>query len=397
MTTPHHENIEQELRPRCEFRASESLKQRIQNAGATPNVRASSHRRKFLRFLPTGIAATALLALGLFLTLPSQHHVHAAKPLFIQAAEEFNKAPSFSAIVKVRTTAKENFSYIDMKQNLMTHALIVSPSTGKWMLRKAGRVALCDGQYIWHWLPQEGYGWKMNRTDTDILDIFALFLNPAQIFKNEDGITNAWVIQSEGVIILQSETPTPLHFHNDFNKETSISTTDTKREYVIEKESNKLLKMKISTANNDQTILEMTDINYSYRPTEADFSLPEGITWTDRTQEARQKKLDEKAIKEFTDITPEEAVKKMFNAFNRWEVEKLTGILPEDDAKVIESTYGLYRGCTLLKTGKAFQSGDYKGLFVPVTLKMANGETIKRTVSMRNDTPSHHWRNDGGL
>ncbi len=51
-----------------------------------------------------------------------------------------------------------------------------------------------------------------------------------------------------------------------------------KHEYTFEQASGKLLKMTLSDANSNQAILEITDINYSYRPTETDFALPEDIS-----------------------------------------------------------------------------------------------------------------------
>ena len=62
--------------------------------------------------------------------------------------------------------------------------------------------------------------------------------------------------------------------------------------------------------------------------------------------------------------------------------------------KQLEARYG---GLAIIAAGKAVRSGKYPGFFVPCKVRLANGETEKLMLALRNDNPERCWLVDGGL
>lgn len=99
-------------------------------------------------------------------------------------------------------------------------------------------------------------------------------------------------------------------------------------------------------------------------------------------------------IAEFSGLSADETVKKMFAAMNVWDEGQLKVVLRGVDLAAISKAY---KGCTLLECNSAFKSGTYAGVFVPCKVKLANGKETKLNVAMRNDNPWNIWTLDGGI
>ena len=107
-----------------------------------------------------------------------------------------------------------------------------------------------------------------------------------------------------------------------------------------------------------------------------------------------KKAAEDLPIAEFSGLSADETVKKMFAAMNVWDEGQLEVVLRGVDLTAISKAY---KGCTLLECNSAFKSGTYAGVFVPCKVKLSNGKETKLNVAMRNDNPWNIWTLDGGI
>ena len=400
------DNIEKMLTPQCEFKASANLKDRILEAAAQSEpqqIRSAPkvHKVNFRRWATSCAAAAAVIA-AVVIFKPGTTPMYAATDFFHAAIEYFTGHPSFVAAIKVRTEPQENFSYINMCRRFVEHTMAVEPQTERWALDKSGRKAVNDGQYIWQWIPDNGNGWKNEITNIGAISDFALLLNPTQLLAYEESIAAA----SKGAVLKKGEddntitlvvtSPPQGKYVDRVGLNSSIIESDTRREYTFDKSTGRLLEMEIYAKAYGITrkIVQMTSIDYNTSVPQYLFDVPEGIRWTDNTREGILKAAEDLQIAEFSGLSADETVKKMFAAMNEWDEDLLKVVLRGVDLAAISKAY---KGCTLVECDSAFKSGTYAGVFVPCKVKLANGKETKLNVAMRNDNPWNIWTLDGGI
>ena len=400
------DNIEKMLTPQCEFKASANLKDRILEAAAQSEpqqIRSAPkvHKINFRRWATSCAAAAAVIAAVVILK-PGTTPMYAATDFFHAAIEYFTGHPSFVASIKVRTEPQENFSYINMCRRFVEHTMAVEPQTERWALDKSGRKAVNDGQYIWQWIPDNGNGWKNEITNIGAISDFALLLNPTQLLAYEESIAAA----SKGAVLKKAEddntitlvvtSPPQGKYVDRVGLNSSIIESDTRREYTFDKSTGRLLEMEIYAKAYGITrkIVQMTSIDYNTSVPQYLFDIPEGIRWTDNTREGILRAAEDLPIAEFSGLSADETVKKMFAAMNEWDEDQLEVVLRGVDLAAISKAY---KGCTLVECDSAFKSGTYAGVFVPCKVKLANGKETKLNVAMRNDNPWNIWTLDGGI
>ena len=400
------DNIEKMLTPQCEFKASANLKDRILEAAAQSEpqqIRSAPkvHKINFRRWATSCAAAAAVIA-AVVIFKPGTTPMYAATDLFHAAIEYFTGHPSFVAAIKVRTEPQENFSYINMCRRFVEHTMAAEPQTERWALDKSGRKAVNDGQYIWQWIPDNGYGWKDDITNIGAISDFALLLNPTQLLAYEESIAAASKgavlkkAEDENTITLVVTSPPQGKYVDRVGLNSSIIESDTRREYTFDKSTGRLLEMEIYAKAYGITrkIVQMTSIDYNTSVPQYLFDVPEGVRWTDNTREGILKAAEDLPIAEFSGLSADETVKKMFAAMNEWDEDLLKVVLRGVDLAAISKAY---KGCTLVECDSAFKSGTYAGVFVPCKVKLANGKETKLNVAMRNDNPWNIWTLDGGI
>ena len=400
------DNIEKMLTPQCEFKASAKLKDRVLEAAAQSEpqqIRSAPkvHKINFRRWATSCAAAAAVIA-AVVIFKPGTTPMYAATDFFHAAIEYFTGHPSFIAAIKVRTEPQENFSYINMCRRFVEHTMAVEPQTERWALDKSGRKAVNDGQYIWQWIPDNGYGWKDEITNIGAISDFALLLNPTQLLAYEESIAAASKgavlkkAEDENTITLVVTSPPQGKYVDRVGLNSSIIESDTRREYTFDKSTGRLLEMEIYAKAYGITrkIVQMTSIDYNTSVPQYLFDVPEGIRWTDNTRQGILRAAEDLPIAEFSGLSADETVKKMFAAMNEWDEDQLKVVLRGVDLAAISKAY---KGCTLVECDSAFKSGTYAGVFVTCKVKLANGKETKLNVAMRNDNPWNIWTLDGGI
>ena len=274
---------------------------------------------------------------------------------------------------------------------------------GRWQLDKGERVAEFDGENVYVWLPEEEWGWKMDASDgPGTLEQYELLRHIGDMMQwLEDYAQNHHDFtcrksETDSEIRLTIKAPAQGDFQNDYAKNSSIMETDTRQTYTFSKADGRLLSFNIDALilGIPRTILKMKEINYNATFSEADFIAPSGIEWIDETDAYIAEMANTLPVGQFVGITPEKAAEKMFEALKNWD---------ESSLKVVMRGYPLskmaakYKGCTLIEHGEAFKSGLYDGVFVPCTVKLANGSTQKMKIAFRIDKEFGAWCADGGI
>jgi hypothetical protein len=138
----------------------------------------------------------------------------------------------------------------------------------------------------------------------------------------------------------------------------------------------------------------MTDLQYAPVIKPNSFIVDENIEWIDNTEAGLTAAYETLPFDQFTGITAEEAVVRMFDATSVWDEDFLKVVLRNMSLRQMEK---IYKGCRLLEYEPSFKSGLYNGVFVKCKVKMADGSIKKVVVAMRNDNSAKAWVADGGL
>lgn len=180
---------------------------------------------------------------------------------------------------------------------------------------------------------------------------------------------------------------------SDYLLNSSIAESNTLREYRFDKQSGRLLDLRITAILPDgsrSVLLESTGIVYDEPVDRAVLTaLPENIEWTDLAAPIPGAQL--------VDISAEEAANRILRAIGSWDETLLDEALHyygTDIRKELEAHYG---GLAVIAIGQAVRSGQYAGVFVPCKVLLANGKTEKLMLALRDDNPEKCWLVDGGL
>lgn len=395
--------IEKMLAPDCEFKASESLKSRIMEsaqAETTPNQRTAV-RFTWRSAFATCAAALAIVA-AVILIKPGSTPAYAAEALFARAAEYFSAVSGYTVHFEARTLPSDNFSCINPTSKFVEHKMNVC-SDGTWSLDKGGRKAVFDGRNVWSCLPEKGFGWKFDASaQSGVLESYAVLLDIEgmmhwlESFATKHPDIELRKGENEYVDMLVLIMPAQGDYKNDYAKYSSILDNKTRQMYVFNKADGRLMKMKIDAYIHGipRTIVKLDSIDYDATIAKTDIEVPGNIEWIDMTAEGKAALSDSLSWDEFTGISAEVAVEKLFRALNTGDMAKLRVILSNSS---ITNMLETYRGCTIINIGSSFKSGTYNGVFVPCKVRKPDGKTRKYTIALKKDAMYNSWVVDGGI
>lgn len=398
-----NDRIEKMLTPDCEFKASESLKSRIMESAEAETISGRRATGQYhWRTAFASCAAVLAIVAAVIIIKPGSTPVFAAETLFARAAEYFSNVIGYTVHFEARTLPSDNFSYINPASKFVEHKMNVC-SNGTWSLDKGGRTAVFDGQNVWSCLPEKGFGWKFDASaQNGVLESYSVLLNIEELmhslesFASKHPDTELRKGENEYVYMLVLIMPAQGDYTNDYAKYSSILDNKTRQMYVFNKADGRLMKMKIDAYIHGipRTIIKLDSIEYDAAIAESDLEVPENIEWIDMTAEGKASLSDSLPWDEFTNISAEAAVEKMFMALNTGDMAQLRVILSTSSIpKILEK----YRGCSLISTGSSFKSGTYNGVFVPCKVRMPDGKTRKYTIALNKDAKFNSWVMDGGM
>ena len=381
--------------PRSNPRASDNLRDRILTAAASAG---HPRRNRIYRLLGTMAAAAAIFAGVLLLTVRTP--AYAARKHFGCAAAVMNDVKTLRIALRIRTTPRENFTYTDPALPPIPCTVTVEyGDTLRWRIEKPGRTALCDGETARMWLRDAGEGW-CSQTDGYhpegelglLLDLQRLLLAEQALASRTKGAKYE-IAEEDGSIRLTIRIPAQGDFsQSDYSLNSSITESNTLREYRFDKQSGRLLDLRITAILPDgsrSVLLESTGIVYDEPVDRAIWEVPEGIEWIDLAEPVSGAQL--------ADMTAEEAAARILRAMGPWDKRLLDEALRYYGTGVREQLEAHYGGLAIISAGKALRSGEYPGVFIPCEILLADGRTEKLMLALRNDNPEKCWLVDGGL
>lgn len=382
--------------PCCDPRPSDELRDRILTAAESAGA---PRRSRLYRLFGTVAAAAAILAGVLLLSVRTP--AYAARKHFGSAVAAMNDLKTLRIALRIRTAPHENFSYTD--PTLPPIPCTVTVEYGDplcWRIEKSGRTALCDGESVRMWLRDAEEGWY-SRADGYhpegelglLLDLQRLLLAEQALASRTKGAQYEIAEEDETVRLTVTMPARGDFSQSDYSLNSSIAESNTLREYRFDKESGRLLDLRITAILPDgsrSVLLESTGIAYD-EPVDqtALTAIPENIGWINLAAPISGTQL--------VDISAEEAATRILRAMGSWDETLLDEALHyygTDIRKQLEAHYG---GLAVIATGKAVRSGRYVGVFVPCKVLLTNGETEKLMLALRNDNPEKCWLVDGGL
>ncbi|MDE6575253.1 MAG: hypothetical protein K2L84_07975, partial [Muribaculaceae bacterium] len=133
----------------------------------------------------SGISLGAVAAILVLVFIPSGI---SAKEILAQAMDALAGAENLRMLVDVRTRPVENFRYINLNDEFVTHHIDIAENDSllKWRIDKGERIALSTGKDIYTWIPSVKLGFHLNDTQNkDILGYMANLLSPRKIIEAE--------------------------------------------------------------------------------------------------------------------------------------------------------------------------------------------------------------------
>lgn len=375
------------LKHRRDFKASDELRTRI---NATLDAHTSERSLSGWFFgLGASVVAAAIL---LLVFIPSGL---SAKDILRQALTSLHEAGLIEMTVDIRTRPMENFRYINLDDGFVSHRIDISrtDSTMHWRIDKGGRTAVGNDTHIYNWIDNLKIGWRSEGdTPAELLGYLATLLSPESILDAElrqcldDNESGYELTRNRDEIILTVRSRPKGNFMNPYMLNASIGESENIRQYVFETESNRLKSASVKVVHDGiaTEVLKITSITYN-ASANGITALPSDIDFIDVTPPH---------MPGLAALNPTEAASIILKAFEKWDSPILDATI---HSNLLQSVYrNDLQGAILLSVGRPFNSGNENTIFVPYTLRLADGSIKNHNLAMqKNQTGA--WIVVGGL
>ncbi len=380
-----YKEIRELLKPRRDIKASDELRRKVRTT-----LDKKRKNRMLKNWVFGGISLSAVAAVLLLVLIPSGM---SAKEILSQAIEAMRNYDSIEMVVDVRTRPVENFRYIGLDDEFVTHHIdiVASDSLLNWRIDKGERVALSNGKDIYTWIPSVKLGFHITDTENEnVLGYMANLLTPRMILEAElhNCISNSdaeyTVSKSESDIVLTVHTVPQGNFENPYLLNSSILESENVRRYVIDVNTKELKSATVSVLSGGREIVVLKVMSISYNNNSNAFPLPEDIKFVETENQPVGLK----------GLSAVEATSAILNAFSEWNVAILDKVMIHEvsDAAYREQ----FSGSRLISVGNPFTSGAGNSTFVPYTLKLCDGTMQRHNIALQK-TDSGGWIVVGGL
>jgi outer membrane lipoprotein-sorting protein len=374
------------VEPRFRVEPSPDFKERVMNRILQTDAAPHAWRWAFRLTLA---AAAVILAILVF----AQSGQPPAMNLMAQSADAMSNLESVHITARMRTAPADNFEYINPSLDWVP--LEIWKQFGdppKWRVEKPGRVAVMDGasstmllrpDQVVHGSAQPGF-----------LEWVGALLKTDQLMENElasarANRSSARLAEQDGHYVLTVQRVAQGDFRNDWMLNKSVSSSNNTRVYRFDRATRRLESMQLvlNTKSGDVPVFEITAIEYNHSldPKLFSIDLPKNVV----EFVPAEKMSTARALPQ----SPKEAAAMFFDALSRGDTDELLTVYP---ANAAPSWANRFLGLRVVSIGEPFQSGLYKGWFVPYEITL-NGESKKHNLGVRNDNPAHRWMFDGGF
>ena len=409
---PQDEQIIQMLTPKVEMKPSPDLRAKIlqkaaeQKSASTSS--ASKPRRSTLRYwigAATSMAAVIVIALGLSFNSPA----YAAKKYFSSALLASADIKTMVMKLKVRSQKDEPIDYINPECDFIPATIkVIYNEPMLWCVEKDGGRSLLykgadnAGDNVYQWISNESssFGWKQPRADFDAGEM-APFLDPRLLLDAERKIAEKrrgaqYEIIDNGISVDVKITTMAQGDYSEsaYMLNTSLAEANTVRMYSFDKESGRLIKLRIDMIISSElqiTVIESDNISFDEPLTAATLSDKDLSQISFSTLEVTTPKSSP-----LVGINARQAAKIITKAMKEWDTEILDVAMQyyKDFMPKLDS---IYKGMEVISIGKPVKSGLYAGEFVECEVILPNGKKETLVLALRNDNDAKVWLLDGGL
>ena len=381
-----YKEIKELLKPCRDIKASDELRLKVIRAVERKNKKCVVRNWVF-----GGISISAVAAVLLLMFVPSGM---SAKEILAEAINALGGTEDIEMTAEVRTRPVENFRYIDVNEDFVTHHIYIADSDSllRWRIDKGERVATGNGTDIYTWMPALKLGLHLPESEEEkVLGYMATLLAPRKILETEldnciGGKGGEYTVNKNGDDIILTVHAMPQgNFDNPYLLNSSIAESENIRKYVIDAESKRLKSATVSiiAGSREIPVLEITSINYGQHRNDI-CRLADGIRYVET----------EHGPVGLKGLSAEEAATTILNAFTDWNEAILDKVMMKE---VSDVTYKeKFSGSRLISIGHSFTSGTGNSIFVPYTLELRDGNVQRHNIALQK-TDSGRWIVVGGL
>lgn len=387
MDMDDYNDIRTILKPRREFMASDELKSRI-----TASLDAHTRKKSWAGWAVGIGASCAAAAILLVLLVPTGM---SAKEILREVFDTLRNTGNIEMTIEVRTRPMENFKYINLSDEFISHnvSIIKSDSILTWRIDKGERTAIGNDSAIYTWIERLKIGWKTDTSNPeDLLGYMAIFLTPEKIIESElqnslnNSETDYRLFQKDGDIILSVNAAPQGVFNNPYMLNASIAESESIRRYVIDADTKQLKSASVSIIRNNREteVLKISDITYGGAKSTI-MALPPGIRFIDMPQTA---------LPGLAGLNATEAASAFLNALEKWDSTILDNVIDNHlQSSIFEQDL---KGAQLISVGKSFNSGNEGTTFVPYILRLSDGSEKRHNLALQRSQQGG-WIVVGGL
>lgn len=318
-----------------------------------------------------------------------------AKELLCAAIKAIREVENIQMTAEIRTRATENFSYIDVGDDFVSHRISRShvDSIVRWRVDKGGRVAMGDDSDIYMWVVPLKIGWHSGPADRDkMLGYLSTLINPEHILETElqsclnDSKARYTVEKSGKEIHLTVYAEPQGNFRNPYRLNTTIEESRNIRRYAIDAATMRLKSASVSIVKEGKEIevLKITDILYAASGYSVG-TLPKDVHFVEVTSGE---------VPGLTGASAMEAASVILSAFKDWNSRILDRVIAPSISKAAYRQR--FMAAELVSVGQPFHSGKAASTYVPYTLRLRDGSLIHHNLALRKNDGGG-WVVDGGL
>ncbi len=389
------------IEPPLRVQASPDFKERVMNKITEPEAPRGRWRILIPRLAAVSAVALVLVALAPMLDSLGRKGGQQPTPvmsLLAQSVQAMSNLQSIHITARMRTLPRENFEYINPRCEFLPLEIWKQyGNPAKWRVEKPGRRVAVDGQHAVMLIGDDRASKHSPRAN--YLSWLNVLLDSEQIMEQELQLARAQISKTSlgeqdhnGVrqLVLTVERKAS-NVGNDWVKNKSVSESDHTRIYRFDPVTKRLEGMQIvlHAADGDSVVFEITGIRYNEPLDPALFTLvvPQNAIWSvDPEKMPTNRPLPN---------SPKEAAIMAFDAMSREDWPQALVVFSESDFNQNFKT--MFGGLQVISTGEPFQSGLYRGWFVPYEIKLKSGQVRKHNLALRNDNAAKRWVLDGGL
>jgi len=391
------QDVLQAVTPPHRIAASSQFRERVMKRIVEEDSRQTARARSYwgrTKWITAGCAAALLLFLIPVLHIGGKGTSSPAATLFAQSEDAMSKVQSVDITGRIRTLPGDNFELIGANYDFVPIEIWRDYSTPpRWRVEKPGRVVVMDGKSATMYISATNQV-VSGPPKAGFIEWLRPLLDPQSILQNEladKSALSAQVTESNGVTTAAIHRKAQGDFTHDWARNKNIQGSDHTCTYRFDSVSKRLegLQVNITVDGREITVAEFTGIRYNETlpPTLFSLQLPKNVI-------AYVAPADMKPAAVTLD-GPRDAAAYFFDsiAHERW--DDLLAVMPV--SSVPDSFKKRYGGLQVLSLGEPFQSGLYRGFFVPYQIRLPNGSTKTHNLAVRNDNPAHRWMFDGGF